>query len=169
MRFTKRMRAAILSCALVFTLAISAVSVFAYDGSADPIISLSYLNQFKASEIDPKISALEAKVNAMQETVNSLGTSGGTAATFTVLELYAGQTVFAGESCEIILRSGEAFVILAPESLGGISDITAGVDLTAGTEVSKNHLLLVPRNDGRGIFITSDIAFVMVKGAYRIE
>ena len=59
--------------------------------------------------------------------------------------------------------------MLSAQSQGGISDITAGADLPAGTNVSTNHLLLVPRDDGRGLTITSDIAYLMIKGAYSIE
>ncbi len=174
MRFTKKMRAIVLSCALVLTLAVSAVAVYAYDGSADPIISLSYLNQFKSLEIDPKIASLQTQVAALEATLQSLLSSGlpGVPSTggsvYTVVQLAAGQRVIAGESCEIILRSGTASVTLSAESLGGISDITAGVDLAAGVSVDTNHLLLVPRNDGRGILITSEIAFIMIKGEYTI-
>ncbi|MBR4941935.1 MAG: hypothetical protein IKZ19_08055, partial [Clostridia bacterium] len=90
------------------------------------------------------------------------GTSDTGAGVYTVVQLAAGQRVIAGESCEIILRSGTATVTLSAESLGGISDITAGVDLAAGVSVETNHLLLVPRNDGRGILITSEVAFIMI-------
>ena len=174
MRFTKKMRAIIVSCALLLTLTVSAVAVYAYDGTTDPLISLSYLTQFKANEIDPKLAALQTQVSSLEETLQMLlstgfpGTSDTGAGVYTVVQLAAGQRVIAGESCEIILRSGTATVTLSAESLGGISDITAGVDLAAGVSVETNHLLLVPRNDGRGILITSEVAFIMIKGAYTI-
>jgi hypothetical protein len=50
----------------------------------------------------------------------------------------------------------------------GLSDLTAGKDLAATFALSKNHLMLVPRNDGRGISAATDI-WVMVKGTYSIE
>jgi hypothetical protein len=67
---------------------------------------------------------------------------------------------------EIILRSGEATAI--DNGANGVSDITAGKDLMTGQSVGQNHLLLVPKDDGRGIQATTDL-FVMVRGAYSIQ
>ncbi len=174
MKLTKKMRATAVSLALAVTVLVSAVAVSAYDGMTDPIISLSYLQQYTAQNVDPKIQALQNQISELKGLVDSLAAGGAqtptvNAATFAVVELQYGQTVIAGESCEIILRSGTANVVLDAASLGGISDLTQGVDLSNGTAVTPNHYLLVPRNDGRGIQITSDVAFVMIKGAYTIE
>ena len=46
--------------------------------------------------------------------------------------------------------------------------VTQGVDLGSGSAVPANHLLLVPRDDGRGIKATSD-AIVMVRGEFTIK
>ena len=83
---------------------------------------------------------------------------------YTVVYGTKGQSVVG--SCEIILRSGTAEA-LCPGA-NGISDLTAGADLPGGTAVSANHLLLVPRNDGRGITVTSADAYVMVRGTYMV-
>ena len=83
---------------------------------------------------------------------------------YTVVYVTKGQSVVG--SCEIILRSGKA-IALCPGA-NGISDLTAGADLADGTEISANHLLLVPRNDGRGITVTSADAYVMVRGTYTV-
>lgn len=177
MKFSKKMRATLLSLALVLTMLVSAVAVSAYDGMTDPIISLSYLQQYTAQNIDPQIQSLQNQITELKALVESLSSAGGIGTTapvvdttaFTVVQLQRGQTVIAGESCEIILRSGTAVVVLDAASLGGISDLTEGVDLASGAAVTLNHYLLVPRDDGRGIHITSDVAFVMIKGAYTIE
>ncbi len=177
MNFSKKRRVALLSAALLISILTAVIAVSAYDGTADPIISLSYLKQYKTQEIDPQIAALQSEILALQATVKQLSemqtvkpqepvvNTGG----YTVLQLTFGQTVKAGESCEIILRSGTATVVLDPLSSGGISDLTGGVDLENGMPVTLNHYLLVPRDDGRGIHITSDIAFIMIKGAYTVE
>lgn len=174
MKFSKKMRATVLSLAMVVTLLVSAAAVSAYDGISDPIISLSYLQQYTAENVDPKIQALQNQIAELKLLVDTMSSSGSQTppavpASFAVVQLQRGQTVIAGESCEIILRSGTAIVVLDAASLGGISDLTQGVDLSNGMDVTPNHYLLVPRNDGRGIHITSDVAFVMIKGAYSIE
>lgn len=84
---------------------------------------------------------------------------------FSPISLTAGQKLIGGEGCEIILRSGEATAI--DNGANGISDLTDGKDLITGNWVFLNHLLLVPRSDGRGIKATTDI-WVMVKGEYSI-
>ena len=174
MKLTKKLRVTVLSLALILTMLVSAVAVSAYDGMADPIISLSYLQQYTAQNVDPKIQALQSQISELKALVETLSAGGAQTpsvdtAAFSVVQLQYGQTVIAGESCEIILRSGTANVVLDAASLGGISDLTAGVDLANGTAVTPNHYLLVPRNDGRGIHITSDVAFVMIKGVYTVE
>ena len=85
---------------------------------------------------------------------------------FTPISLVAGQRLIGGEGCELILRSGQA-VALGTE-VNGISNLTLGMDLMTGAEVGTNHLLLVPRSDGRGIVATTDI-WVMVKGEYVVQ
>ena len=90
------------------------------------------------------------------------------AISFEAVELRNGQGIRARtNSVEIILRSGSATVV-APLATQGIGDYTAGVDLLNGENVPMYHLLLIPRADGRAISITSDVAFVMVRGDYEI-
>lgn len=85
---------------------------------------------------------------------------------YTPISLTAGQRLIGGEGCEIILRSGEASAI--GNSNNGVSDVTAGMDLMTGAVVGQNHLMLVPRNDGRGIYAITDI-WVMIRGEYTIQ
>ena len=55
------------------------------------------------------------------------------------------------------------------EYVQGVADITAGVDLTDGTNIEKNHMLVVPSGgDGRGILVTSEDAYILVRGEYYI-
>ncbi|MDR1571339.1 MAG: hypothetical protein LBS32_02325 [Clostridiales Family XIII bacterium] len=87
-------------------------------------------------------------------------------ASFVPVQVMAGQSVIGGEGAEIILRSGEATVIAA--GANGVSDLTQGQDLAGGAQVMQNHMLLVPRDDGRGIAAVSD-AWVMLRGAYTLK
>ncbi len=84
---------------------------------------------------------------------------------YEVICLKAGQSVVG--NCELILRSGTA-VALCPGA-NGISDLTAGADLMGGSAISANHMLLVPRDDGRGLTVTSAEAYIMVRGTYTIK
>ncbi|WP_312353343.1 hypothetical protein [Aminipila sp.] len=85
---------------------------------------------------------------------------------FSPISLTAGQKLIGGEGTELILRSGEATAI--DNGANGISDLTVGMDLMTGSQVVTNHLLLVPRNDGRGITAVTDI-WVMVRGTYTVQ
>ncbi|WP_273322337.1 hypothetical protein [Vallitalea guaymasensis] len=90
-----------------------------------------------------------------------------TTAKFEIIELEAGQKLICKDSTEVILRAGSA-TIIGNETGDGISDITIGIDLAMGVVVPKNHLLIVPRDDGRGLQIVTK-AYVMVKGEYSVE
>jgi hypothetical protein len=47
-------------------------------------------------------------------------------------------------------------------------DVTSGRDLTSNERVAANHLLLVPRNDGRGILAEGKV-WALVRGVYTIK
>lgn len=183
--------------AVFLTLSLFVFSVFAeetvYEGSDLPVSESYVLRAIGALEervyakIDTMIESLTQRLDAMQNKLDSVQNTpapsetqqqpdSGTQNTeqtqpqptpsvdYTVVYVTKGQSVVG--SCEIILRSGTAEA-LCPGA-NGISDLTAGADLPGGTAVSANHLLLVPRNDGRGITVTSADAYVMVRGTYAI-
>ena len=82
---------------------------------------------------------------------------------FEIVELEENERLIAGESTEIITRTGEGEVM--DSESGGISDLTKGIDLREGDEVPLNHHLLVPRDDGRGIDADTYM-ILMVRGEY---
>lgn len=86
---------------------------------------------------------------------------------FKLVEINKGQKIVCNEGCELILRMGDA-TIFATE-LGGLSDVTAGIDLPTGTAMPLNHHLIVPVGDGRGITANKDALLVLVKGSYAIK
>ena len=85
---------------------------------------------------------------------------------FTVVTVKKGKTLIGGSGCEIILRQGKATVKGA--DLGGLSDVTLGADIPSGSDMPSNHLLIVPRDDGRGFKATTDVV-VMIKGGFEIK
>ncbi len=93
---------------------------------------------------------------------------------FVVIELEPGQKLIAGSSTELILRGGSATAITSnvDNGLSDLTDSSVGIqqngNLINGENIPLNHLLLVPRDDGRGILATAK-CWVMVKGDYRKE
>ncbi|MDE6181789.1 MAG: hypothetical protein K2F59_01110 [Eubacteriales bacterium] len=124
------------------------------------------------SEADPLVtkSYVDDKINKALETINS--SSGNTGNininTISYTPVYAtvGQTLYGKEGTEIILRSGKGVAIVPTAE--GISNITTGQDLRNNVSIGKNHLLITPRDDGRGIKVTEN-AWFLVKGDYVIK
>ena len=145
-----------------FVLAIVLVSivlggtiVFSEPGSEnDPLITLSYFNK----EIDKLKSYIDSKLTGTDSVENPNKLE--------VVELESGQSLIGDAGTEIILRGGKATVIAG--ELGGISDITDGKDLKMGEMIPANHLLIIPRDDGRGAYVVEDAIF-LVRGAYEIR
>jgi hypothetical protein len=155
----------VLGIALVHIVQIVNAAATAEPGSEeDPLVSQSY--------VDEKINSLKASLDEMtkqyeesQEQLNEIESYGK----FVPLELTKDQVLIAGESAEIILRGGKAMAIGGEG--GGLSDITSGsgADVNTDQEVPLNHLLLISRDDGRGIKVVSEKAWVLVKGPYTID
>ena len=122
---------------------------YAAAGSADdPLVSKSYVDQL---------------VNGLR---SELSDSSGKSDTYAVVEVPAGKKLVCNAGTEVILRSGAATAI--DSASGGVSDVTAGLDLAGGQNVSTNHHLIIPRTDGRGLAAKANI-IVMVKGSYTIQ
>jgi len=152
-----------------------AVTFAANPGSSDdPLISLSYfedkieilqtsLLEQLTSTFSTKFEELGKDVDKKIKDISENGISSPTE--FQLITLGEGELITCEAGTEIIVRSGKSSVITSETSSGGISDITAGKDLANGEEIINNHLLIVPKSDGRGIKATVTGA-VMIKGAY---
>lgn len=123
-------------------------------GSADdPIVTKSY--------VDEKLAQLSG---------GNSGNTGSSTGGFKVLVMKQGQTLKAStdSGLEVIVRSGNVTAVQG--QLGGLSDVTGGMDLTDGMTVTANHLLIFARNDGRGIKVNSaGDTYVLVRGAYTLQ
>ena len=144
-------------CLIGIIISVTAIvgTVYAADAgsSSDPLVSKSY--------VDDQIQSVLAKINS-----GSGSTSGSASATFTPVEVKTGGTIIGGEGTEIILRSGNAQVVLNGNDT--ITDATTGQALTEGKALSTNHLTIIPRGDGRGYKITHN-AWFLVKGSYTVK
>ncbi len=124
----------------------------------DPLISKSYIEDY----LMPKIEQLiESKLAALGGSTGSGSTAQAEA--FVVVEAKAGDKIICSAGAELILRMGKATVIATEK--GGLADTTAGHDLSDGSAMPSNHLLIVPVADGRGLKADTDI-IVMIKGGY---
>jgi hypothetical protein len=138
-------------------------------GSAsDPVITKSYFeqNSLTQAQVNQMIStAFVNQPNAGTGSGSGYGNSTGVAA-LTVVQLKAGQTLYAGAGSEFIVRTGKTIAVSNDED--GIPDVTSGKDIPAGAAIENNHHLIFPR-DTRGIKPAPKNAadiYVMVRGSY---
>ena len=149
--------------------------------------AIAEANSDKASKselqsVADRVSSLEKKMANVQSSVSSILESLADeenkplSAAYSVVYMKYGQKLFSQKhSFEIILRTGEAEVISpfsydnGSEHVMGIADITSGKDVPDGSSIEKNHMLVVPSGgDGRGILVTSEDAYILVRGEYYI-
>jgi DNA/RNA endonuclease YhcR with UshA esterase domain len=133
---------------LVFIIATVAVGAETYEPGSkeDPVVTKSY--------VDSQIAALKSDDGTISPE------------TFKAVEVKKGKRLIGSGGTELILRSGEALAI--DNGADGLSDLTGAKDLKEGMPVIKNHHIIVPRDDGRGISASTDL-WVMVKGDYSIK
>ncbi|WP_128896778.1 hypothetical protein [Longirhabdus pacifica] len=120
----------------------------------DPVVTKSYVDQKNADEIKNQIGNFD-------------GNGGGISTTSTIVKLTKGQTLYADEGTEFVVRNGEVFAV--SDDGVGIPDLTGGEDIQPGAAISVNHLLRFPR-EGRGIKADASTAatiYVMVNGGYQ--
>ncbi len=151
---------------IAVSMVLSAVYAFADPGdSDDPLVTLSYITKTLMPQIEDVIDEKieDALGDKTQVTPDDKPTS--TDNTYEIITAKAGQMLIGDEGTEMILRSGDATIVSGAQ--GGVSDLTAGLDLTQGAYVPKNHLLLSPRKDTRGMNFITD-AVVIVRGEYSL-
>ncbi|WP_072470355.1 hypothetical protein [Urinicoccus massiliensis] len=120
-----------------------------YGTEKDPVVTVSYLNE--------KLAQLKNTGGAGMASTGS---------EMKLVELKAGDRIIAAAGSELILRSGEATAIAT--DLGGLSDLTKGKDIKHARQVERDHLLVIPRSDGRGLLAKTS-ALVLVRGSYSVK
>ncbi|MDB5083358.1 MAG: hypothetical protein JWN30_244 [Bacilli bacterium] len=127
----------------------------------DPIVTQSY--------VDAKIQAALAKLPTGNGSTGSGSTTPAATGGFQVVDVPGGKTVVASTAngLEVIVRSGTVqAVTLNPNN--GIADLTSGANQTEGN-VGLNHYLILAKNDGRGLQVTTNDSFMMIRGAYNLQ
>ena len=103
-------------------------------------------------------------IDLLTQEINNMGKE--ESSSYEVVTVPAGQSIVGKQGTEIIVRSGNGQVLASDG--GGLQDMTEGTDLLGGSEIPKYHLVIIPREDGRGIYATKDL-IVMVRGGYNIQ
>lgn len=163
----------------VIILDTSSISFGEPGSSEDPLVTFSFvekrIEQLKyyideklgaSGNYDSEIQKLIEENETLKKQVEQLAanSSGGG---LEIVELSSGQKLICGAGTEIILRSGSARAIVS--ELGGLSDLTGGKDLSSDELISLNHLIVIPRNDGRGVYVDGEFAIFMVRGYYEVK
>lgn len=107
---------------------------------SDPLVTKSFVEKYVKEVLGPTASA------ELQWQVKNLAT---------------GQEFTGGAGTEFIVRTGQA-IIIDPKG-SGIPDLTAGTNVTNDQSVTRNHLYIIPRPDGRGIRAQSPV-IIMYRG-----
>lgn len=139
---------------LVIAVALLAGGVGAYAATnfgtqSDPLVAMSYLQDVLQPQIEDSV---DAKIS---EATKGLGGSGS--ASFTAVDLGAGQTVTLTSGAEVVLRSGSCTVS------GSLADVTGGAD--AGAELVRNHLCLA--SAATSLTASAD-STLLIRGGYSI-
>lgn len=147
--------------------------------AADPLVSRSYVEELiedlkngwqsqvaglaEKTYVDQKIAAVAQNTGANVANKEYVDQQIDKRMAFEVVDLPAGHRIIGSAGTEIVLRGGKAIAITSPQ--GGLLDATAGTDIPQGANIPPNHLLVIPRSDGRGLLATAD-AILMVKGSF---
>ncbi len=152
--------------------AVSVGSTTAPGSEGDPLVTVSWVKstisqylqeeQSHRQQLAERLQKLEEAVTKQPFPAENTSSTRG----LEIVSAAAGEKLLTGTGTEIILRSGRAKVLAGAG--GGLSDLTAGGDLTTGQQIKSNHLLLSARDDGRGAVLESQAIF-LVHGGYRIE
>lgn len=147
---------------------LGATVVFSEPGShSDPLVTSGY--------VDMKIEQLKSYIN---EKLSGIDGNFNEEGSWQVVEVAADKSLVCKDGTEIILRSGKGEAISKITTIfengieetidNGLTDVTDGKDLKMGANIPQDHLLIVPRDDGRGVYCVSN-SFFLVKGDYEIK
>lgn len=147
--------------AIIVAATVVAVTVIAAEpgSSEDPVVSKSYVDE----RIEQLLTALESGGTI---DINKAPGTNNDKFKYVPVHVGVGQKLLGGEGTEIILRVGRSFAVVSGKE--ALIDVTVGKEMPDTSEIKKNHIIIVPRNDGRGVRVVED-AWFLVKGEYTIS
>lgn len=158
---------------VIGVLVLGVTTLYAADGligtEADPLVTKSYVDQkisalaggTSNTTLTTQLKEQQQLIIEMRQEIENLRQEGSNS--FEVVVVPQGKIIYGKANTEMIIRAGEGQIVTSP--VGGIQNITDGQDLLGGTVAPRNHLLLIPREDGRGLMATKQLT-VMVRGGY---
>ena len=174
----KKKWTAVLSAALALSILGVGVATAANGDENDPLVTLSYLEETAipqvVDEVEKKAEVLQQEleedfsnqVSQYKKEVQALANAGDTGgASYTLVTLASGQTMYLDVGCELMLRVGTAKVNAATSP--ALIDIATGGSLNNGTSLTKNHLYMATIAD-RTITPTAATVKLLVRGGYTI-
>lgn len=132
----------------------------------DPIVTLSYVEQ-RIEQLKYYIDDKLSSEKPTEPAIPSIPSSGDGSMNLEIVNLKTGERLIGNSGTEIILRGGKAIAITSHR--GGLSDVTQGRDIQQNEYIPDNHLLIVPRDDGRGVLAKTEDVILLVRGNYIIE
>lgn len=152
-----------------------ATTIYAADSgigtSDDPLVTKSYVDQKVAemnklgnNNIDEELEAQQLLIETLLADIEKLKAEKNSS--YEVVTVKEGQTIQGKSGSEIIVRGGEAIAV--GSEAGGLQNMTEGVDIEDGGVVPKYHLMIIPREDGRGLYAKTTLT-VMVRGGYTLQ
>ncbi|MCL2874620.1 MAG: hypothetical protein FWE29_06810 [Defluviitaleaceae bacterium] len=141
-------------------------------GSAgDPVVTRSYVDN-QINQLRELISGTnggslssQARDEIVSEVLNQVAQLSG--ATYVPVQAFEGDVIVGLEGTEIILRSGSAVAVVPGGN--GITNVTTGRELLNNAAVERDNLLIIPRHDGRGVRVTAEEAWFLIKGGYEVN
>ena len=138
-----------------------------YSSKVDPLVTYSYVNDILGPQIMEQVLEKISNDYVKIEDIASVK-----AGEYKYVVLYKNQTLTAKGICEVIILEGSATVLVTSseniQNGNGISDITDGKVLVNGNVYPNNHYTIIPKADGRGFYVTSSEAIVLIRGEYNI-
>ncbi|GAB7389212.1 hypothetical protein BSNK01_30500 [Bacillaceae bacterium] len=153
---------------LFTALAVSASSPGQPGSVDDPVVTKSYVDE-QLRQLKGQLGLGSGQPSSGASPAPGQNGTGGTG-NIKVVALKAGQALIGFEGTELIVRTGKVTAIAGAQK-DGLPDLTEGTNITEGKIVPPNHLILVPRSDGRGLRVApgSPTAYIVVRGGYKIE
>ena len=161
---------------MLLTGVLAVTTLYAADNGAgssnDPLVTKSYVDQKIAnisggtgasSDVTEQLKKQQQLINELSNELKALQKESNT---YEVVSVPEGRSILGKQGSEIIIRAGEGKVI--GSEAGGIQNMTQGVDLNANSMAPRYHLLIIPREDGRGLLAVKSLT-LMVRGGYTIQ
>ena len=175
----KNRRLIALTSALVLTGVLAGAAVAAGGDKDDPLVTMSYLDKVVGPEV---VSQVEKSTELRQKDLEkkfgdqigkyqkdmeaAIGNAGSKNASYVLVTLKKGQTMYLDVGCELMLRVGAATV--HSNTNPALIDVATAENVNKETALVKNHLYMATIPD-RTVSAATDDAKLLVRGAYTIK